>query len=402
VALVMVSARMHLAELRAVLNHPPTPPIGFPAATDIDFQAVADLHDGIINNLGDPERDGREPRNSKAIERELVGELIRLFGGDLGECWGYVTQAGSTEGNQYGLLLGREHFPDAVMYFSAAAHYSVPKAGHLLRLSADAVVVPADRRGEMDYDELARAAATRANRPAIVVATAGTTMTEAVDDVARIHAALDDAGVADRHIHVDAALAGVPLALDGGPTAQLLSHPAADTGRLDADSVCISGHKFFATPHISGVVLTRRQHVERVTRAVDYINGYDATISGSRSGHSAVELWYALTSLGWGGHRRRVAESRALAAYLETRLATAGWTAWRHPHAFTVMLHSPPRALSERWSLATSGGWSHIICVPGLTRTTIDRFLGELGSRPSSNGHTRALIQSVALRAATA
>jgi histidine decarboxylase len=399
----MAHAWKHLAELRQVLNDPPVPPIGFPAATDIDFHAVADLHYGIINNLGDPERDGREPRNSKAIERDLVRELIKLFGGDVVECWGYVTQAGSTEGNQYGLLLARERFPDGVLYSSAAAHYSVPKAAHLLRMSTDAVVVSADLRGEMDYEQLARAAAARSGQPAVVVATLGTTMTEAVDDVARIHAALDDAGVPDRHIHVDGALAGVPLALDGGSVAHLLSRSPSDGGRLDADSICISGHKFFATPHISGVVLSRRHHVQRVSHAVDYIDGYDATVSGSRSGHSAVELWYALASLGWEGHRRRVVESRALAAYLEQRLAGAGWTAWRHPHAFTVMVRSVPLPLLDRWSLATSGGWSHVICVPGLTRQTIDLFLDELGAGPSRAGHApRLTAQSLALRAATA
>ncbi len=50
-------------------------------------------------------------------------------------------------------------------------------------------------------------------RPAVVVATAGTTMTEAVDSTARIAQILDRHGVRDRHIHVDTALSGTPLAL---------------------------------------------------------------------------------------------------------------------------------------------------------------------------------------------
>jgi histidine decarboxylase len=371
-----------LAELRRRLYPGPglPHPIGFPAATDIDFRDLADLHNTIINNIGDPEKDGREPRNSKAIERAVVGQLTELFGGDQGDCWGYVTQAGSTEGNQFGLWLAREHFPSGVLYFSAAAHYSVPKAARILRMSADSVTVAADDSGEMDYDDLAQAAMARADRPAIIVATIGTTMTEAVDDVARIHAALDRAGVHSRHIHVDGALSGVPLALDGGPVAQLLSTADAGNGRVDADSVCVSGHKFFATPHPNGVVLARREHAHRVSHAVDYVDGIDATWSGSRTGHNAVELWLAL-KIGLDGHRQRVARSRALAAYLEQRLVAAGWTAWRHPHAFTVMLESPPVAILNRWSLATSGGWSHIICVPGLTRASIDHFLNELGTR---------------------
>jgi histidine decarboxylase len=394
--------RGDLGELRRQLYPAPglPHPIGFPAATDIDFRDLADLHNTIINNIGDPEKDGREPRNSKAIERAVVGQLIELFGGHPRDCWGYVTQAGSTEGNQFGLWIAREHFPAGVLYFSAAAHYSVPKAARILRMSADSVTVAADGSGEMDYDDLVNAATARADRPAIVVATVGTTMTEAVDDVSRIHAALDKAGVRSRHIHVDGALSGVPLALDGGPVARLLSTSNTRSARFDADSVCISGHKFFATPHPNGVALARRDHVWRVSHAVDYVDGVDATWSGSRTGHNAVELWLAL-GIGLDGHRQRVARSRVLAAYLEQRLVAAGWTAWRHPHAFTVVLESPPLTILNRWSLATSSGWSHVICVPGLTQATIDHFLSELGTKPDF-GNGREGVPATQRLAATA
>jgi histidine decarboxylase len=68
-----------------------------------------------------------------------------------------VTQAGSTEGNQYGLWLAREHFPNGVVYWSSAAHFSVAKAARILGMSApaDSVVISTDERGEMDYDDLA-------------------------------------------------------------------------------------------------------------------------------------------------------------------------------------------------------------------------------------------------------
>lgn len=385
-----------LVTLRRRLRPPGPPPIGFPPATDIDFRPLADLYRGIINNLGDPERDGREPRNAKDFEREVIAQLIVLFGGDQNSCWGYVTQAGSTEGNQYGMWLARERYPAGVLYWSSAAHFSVPKTARLLGYRpGDTVVIPADDRGEVDYAALARAAAARGNRPAIVVATVGTTMTEAIDDVARIHAALDGAGASARHVHVDAALSGVPLALDNGPISRLLRAPVhGRRRRSDADSICVSGHKFFATPHITGVALTRREHAERVTRGIDYIDSLDGTISGSRSGHSVVELWYSLTHIGLDGHRRRVEQSRALAAYLEGRLVAGGWTAWRHPHAFTVVLKSPPSELITRWSLASSNGWSHIICVPGLDQEMIDQFLYELGIAPSVPQHSPSVLRA--------
>jgi histidine decarboxylase len=72
-------------------------------------------------------------------------------------------------------------------------NYSVPKACHLLGLPV--IEVAATPTGEIDYGDLAAKAGQRRSRPGIVVANIGTTMTEAVDDVARVHAALDASGV---------------------------------------------------------------------------------------------------------------------------------------------------------------------------------------------------------------
>jgi hypothetical protein len=44
--------------------------------------------------------------------------------------------AGSTEGNLYGLYIGRENLPDAVLYASSASHYSVFKIAHMYRMAA--------------------------------------------------------------------------------------------------------------------------------------------------------------------------------------------------------------------------------------------------------------------------
>ena len=127
----------------------------------------------------------------------------------------------------------------------------------MLGMDAESVVIPADDRGEMDYDELAQAAAAGADRPAIVVATVGTTMTEAVDDVGRIHAALDAAGISDGGRHCMSMVLS-PACLSPwtlGPIAAYWRDPPQLDVVLTQNGVCISGHKFFATPHINGVVL---------------------------------------------------------------------------------------------------------------------------------------------------
>jgi histidine decarboxylase len=351
--------------------------IGFPVAIDVSFTDLLPFHTAFTNNIGDPESEGRWPCHTKQIERDVIAVFTALFGGSPQTLWGYVTGGGSTEGVLHGMWLGIERFPAARVLFSAQAHYSIGKAARLLR--APVSVIPTDAGGEMRYDRLAAAARDYPGVPAIVVATLGTTMTEAVDDIAAIHAALDDAGVDDRFIVVDAALSGPALALDGGPTAHLLAEPdrRAHTG---ADHLCFSAHKSFGTPHVAGVALTHRRHVEHLARQVDYLAGTDTTISGSRSGHAPLELAHVLATFGLDGLRHRSHAARQVAEHAVIRLGAAGWAAWRHPRAWTVVLPEPPADLAARWSLPVSDGVAHIVCAPGIGTDLIDEFVTDLTS----------------------
>jgi histidine decarboxylase len=352
--------------------------IGFPVATDVSFTDLLPFQAAFINNISDPESESRWPVHTKPVERDVIATFVGLFGGSTRDSWGYVTGGGSTEGVLHGLWLGIERQPAARIVFTSAAHYAVPKAARLLR--APMTVIPTDPRGEMRYDALTAAVADHPEAPTIVVATAGTTMTEAVDDVAAIHAALDEARAIDRFVVVDAALSGPALALDGGPTAHLL----ADHGpRGGADHICFSAHKSFGAPHVAGVALTHRRHVQQLARRVDYLAGTDTTISGSRSGHAPLELAHVLATFGLDGLRARSHAARTVAEHAVTRLGGIGWGGWRHPHAWTVVLDAPPEDLAARWSLPVSGGVAHIVCAPGVTTDLIDEFVGELAASPN-------------------
>ena len=351
--------------------------IGYPAATDIDFAPVAWAHHGLINNVGEPGSAGRWPVHTKELEREVVAAFVQMFGGGVAASWGYVTGNGSSEGVLHSMWLGRERFPDAWVYHSAAAHYSVGKAARLLDV-AGVTVVDVDPGGELLYEELGRAAAAHRDRAALVVLTAGTTVTEAVDDIGSVHEVLTEVGIDRRHVVVDAALSGPALAADGGTIAHLLGEHGGRS-RADADAVIISGHKSYGTPIVCGVVVTRRTHVARVRRAIDYIDDADVTVGGSRSGQAPVQLWHAMTTIDQGlGLRRRAQHARELAQHTVDRLTALGWPAWRHPHAWTVVLAEPSPALSQRWALATSDDVAHIVCAPGRGRPIVDEFLAEL------------------------
>lgn len=341
--------------------------IGFPGAVDIDYGPVLPLFRRLWNNIGDPGTNPGGAAHTKALERAVIAWCADVVALPPNDRWGYIT-AGGTEGNLAGLYTAHRRYPSAIAYYSRAAHYSIPKVLDIIGVPS--VVVDIDDAGEMNYEHLAMLVGRRRNRPAIVIATAGTTMTEAIDDTDRIHAVLQANRVRRHHVHVDAALAGIPLALDGAVRLD-------DDGGID--SIAISGHKFFGTPIPCGVVLMR-ESARRQGRHIAYTATLDTTVTGSRCGQAAALLWYAIAAYGDDGHRTRAIRARNLAGYTDERLRTIGWPAWRHPRGFTVVLRTPPIAVTEKWLLATDGDWSHIICMPGITRGQIDAFVADIAA----------------------
>lgn len=339
--------------------------IGFPGAVDIDFSPVLPLFRRLWNNIGDPGVDPGGAAHTKVLERAVVDWCANALALPMDDRWGYVT-AGGTDGNLAAIYAARRRFPGAVAYHSEAAHYSIPKILDLMGVQS--VVVDADKTGEMDYRHLSVLLKRGKHLPAIVVATAGTTMTEAVDNTDRIRTVFEEHRIRRHHVHVDAALAGIPLALDG-------------VLRLDQgsgiDSIAISGHKFFGTPIPCGIVLMRAS-ARMAGQDIAYTATLDTTVAGSRCGQAAALLWYAVATHGSDGHRLRVTHARKLAAYATDRLNAIGWPAWRQPHAFTVVLRTPPKAVTQKWLLATEGDWSHAICMPGITQGQIDAFVADL------------------------
>ncbi|MEO3780957.1 histidine decarboxylase [Micromonospora sp. B11E3] len=344
--------------------------IGFPGAVDLDqSEVMARLGARLWNNIGDPGDEGGVA-HTRVLERAVVAWVADILAMPADDRWGYVT-SGGTEGNLSALHAARRRHPTARIYYSTAAHYSIPKAVEIL--GARSVVVGARPDGEMDYADLAAQLRKRRRWPAIVVATAGTTMAEAVDDSTRIRAVLDEYGVAG-HLHVDAALSGIPLALDG----QLRLDDAGGIG-----SIAVSGHKFLGVPTPCGVVLIR-DSVRTNGSHVSYTDTVDTTITGSRCGLAAALLWHAVALHGREGHRWRVSEARTLAAYAVYQLTAAGWPAWRHGHAFTVVIKTPPEPVRKKWLLATDGDTSHIICMPGISKGQIDAFVADVAAAAPS------------------
>ena len=341
--------------------------LGYPVSKDFDYSELNKFFQYPINNLGDPFEQGTYRVQTHEMEREVIAFFAKLFRANPKDFWGYVTNGGS-ESNLYGLYIARELFPKAMVYYSESTHYSVRKNIHLLNIPS--IVIKSQENGEMDYEDFENTVRMNRHKPVIVLATFGTTMKEAKDDIAKIKGILSNLAIQDHYIHCDAALAG-----SFGPFMQ----PRLPFDFMDgADSISISGHKFIGSPIPTGVLMAKRSNRDRIAKGISYIGSFDTTITGSRNGHSPLFLWYALKQLGVEGLQQRYEHSLAIAEYCEAELQKIGINAWRNPNAITVVLPKTPKSIKDKWQLATEGAISHVICMPNVTKAQIDEFVSDL------------------------
>ena len=182
--------------------------VGYPCNQDFDYSALLPFLAYVPNNVGDPFHDSNFLSNTHEMEREVIGIFADMMHLPQEDAWGYVT-SGGTEGNMYGLYMGREMFPDGVVYFSQDTHYSVVKIMRVLR--ARNIMIKSQDNGEIDYDDLYETVRINRDVPAIFMANIGTTMKGAIDDVSRFRQIADDLALTNYYIHADAALSGMIL-----------------------------------------------------------------------------------------------------------------------------------------------------------------------------------------------
>lgn len=341
--------------------------LGYPLAKDLKYEHFAPFLNVCINNVGDPESSSTLTIDTKDIERKCINFFTRVLNGTPENVWGYITNGG-TEGNLYALYVAREAFPDATVYYSESTHYSVKKNLHLLRIPN--IVIRSQENGEMDYEDLANSILSRRDRACIFFLNIGTTMTEAVDQLDEIKKIIKKFALKNYYIHCDAAFAGAfaPF-LDNGPKFDFAQ---------GVDSISISGHKFLGSPIPCGIVLTRRQHRNRVANSISYVDTMDTTITGSRNGLTPLFIWDFITRNGLDGFIERTKKCQDLAEYTVNELKAIGIEAWRNPNALTVVFPKPSQEIINKFQLASDESISHVICVPGISKDQIDELVSYL------------------------
>ncbi|HEY7667804.1 MAG TPA: aminotransferase class V-fold PLP-dependent enzyme [Actinomycetota bacterium] len=210
------------------------------------------------------------------------------------------------------------------VYCSAEIHYSITRAVELLGIGSDNLHdLPIDEAHRMRPDALAetldrdRAAGIT---PIAVVATAGTTLTGAIDPIDAIADVCAERGV---WLHVDGAY--------GAPAASVPDVAPRFAGIERADSISVDAHKWLYLPKACGVVLVRR--ADALTSAFAHEQGYlphqqhelhavDITLEYSRP-FRALKLWLAFRAHGAPQFREAIARNLREAELLYDRAREA-------------------------------------------------------------------------------
>ncbi|MDN3612055.1 histidine decarboxylase [Vibrio ostreicida] len=326
--------------------------LGYPVATDYDYQDLWSFFKFSINNVGDWAQASNYPMNTFEFEQDVVDYFCRLFHTTTEQAWGYVTNGG-TEGNMYGCYLARERFSDGVVYFSKDTHYSVMKIVRFLNV--EHCIIDSQPNGEMDYDALESALRENPHKPPIIFANLGTTMLGAIDDLTQIQARLHSVGFAREqyYLHADAAFHGMVV--------PYVDNPPPFSFEDGIDSISVSGHKMLGSPIPCGIVLALKAHTDRISHQIEYIDAPDKTLSGSRNGITPLFLWAYIRGSTKAEKQQRIRDCLVLAQETVEILQAHGVEAWRNPNSPIVVFPKPCEVVWRKHHLAVANGVSHLV-----------------------------------------
>ena len=209
------------------------------------------------------------------------------------------------------------------VYGSAETHTWIQKAADLSGIGTEAIRwIDVDREQRMDVDALQRALdqdAARGDLPFMVVGTAGSVSTGAVDPLREIARVCRDRGL---WFHIDGAYGGFAAAVPGAA-------PEIEAGIPLADSVAVDPHKWLYAPLEAGCALVRLPEHLRAAFAyhppyyhfgIEATNYVDFGPQNSR-GFRALKVWLALAHAGRDGYAQSIGDDMQLAARLHQRVS---------------------------------------------------------------------------------
>ncbi|RYE83396.1 MAG: aminotransferase class I/II-fold pyridoxal phosphate-dependent enzyme, partial [Myxococcales bacterium] len=296
---------------------------------------------------------------------------------------GGVLTSGGSMANLIAVVAARraclpERFFDGVIYASDQAHHSVQKAALVAGFAPGQVrLVPSDARFRLDVRALVEAiAADRAagRQPFLVVGSAGTTNTGAIDPLPALADVCEREGL---WFHVDAAY--------GGFFALTARGRAALAGIERARSVTLDPHKGLFLPYGTGCLVVRSAEELRAAFRIEaaYMppeGAYDAADLSPELSREArgLRAWLPLKMHGAGVFRAQLDEKLDLAQRAAARLASV-------PH---LVIEAPPELSLLAFRLRP----------PGLAGPDLDRLNQRLLS--ALNASQRVFLSGTTTRGA--
>jgi len=217
--------------------------------------------------------------------------------------------------------------PRLRVYVSRETHTWIEKAADAFGLGTDAVRwIDTDGHARMDPAALERAIdadLAAGEHPFLIVGTAGTVSTGAVDPLPRLAAIARRRGL---WFHVDGAY--------GAPAILAEDAPPDLAGLREADSLAVDAHKWLHAPLEAGCTLVRDPraladafayhppYYASFADGEDLVNFHELGLQNSRA-FRAFKVWLALASAGRRGYAELVARDLALARRLHERLAAS-------------------------------------------------------------------------------
>ncbi|MCH7930988.1 MAG: aspartate aminotransferase family protein [Proteobacteria bacterium] len=281
------------------------------------------------------------PSSPMATEIEL--QAVRWIADLLGypaDCGGLFTSGGNTA-NFIGFLAARRARADwdvraagigdarrLRVYVSRETHTWIEKAADLFGLGTDAIRwIETDGALRMDVAALERQIdedQANGDRPFLVVGTAGTVSTGAVDPLPALAALCRERGL---WFHVDGAYGALAIVAPDAPDAL--------SGLREADSIAVDAHKWLYAPLEGGCALVRDRKTLRDTFSYrppyysfpddadeSLTNFHECGLQNSR-GFRALKVWMILRQLGRKQYARLVARDIGHARELHQRLDEA-------------------------------------------------------------------------------
>jgi aromatic-L-amino-acid decarboxylase len=259
---------------------------------------------------------GSGPATVELVALEWLRDLLGLDPGTEG-----VLLSGGSMANLTALACARAVGGPGVAYLSDQTHASIPRALGALGFAAEEVrILTSDGGFRLTASAVADAVVrdrAAGRRPAIVVATAGTTNTGAVDE---LEALAELCAAEDLWLHVDGAY-GAPAALAPAGRARL-------DGLARADSLVLDPHKWLFQPYDIGCLFVRApgalarafamtpEYLVDTRAGTGQVDFRDRTLELSRRAR-ALKLWLTFRTHGASALRAAIARGIELAEFAE-------------------------------------------------------------------------------------